>query len=99
MKNPSVLVILTAAILTVAKLISYLTVCRRSMEGYGTISNLNALNLKLQAEGIMIPHEAEDFFTYTAGHLLQSWGLMLAYGIVFLIITRIVITKTGRENS
>ena len=82
----------------VTKVISYLTVCRWSMEGYGTVSDLNALDLRLQTEGLPIPHEAEEFFTYTSEHLLRSWGIMIAFSVVLLIITRIMITSIGREK-
>ena len=81
------------------ELISWLAVCRFSMEGYGTTANLNELPLKLQQEGVMIPHEAEDFFEYTTGHLLSSWGILLAFTVIFLLLARMVLGKIGKEKS
>ena len=79
--------------------ISWLAVCRWSMEGYGTTANLNELPLKLQQEGVQIPHEAESFFEFTSSHLLSSWGILVVYTVVFLILARIVLSKIGKEKS
>ena len=79
--------------------ISWLAVCRWSMEGYGTTANLNELPLKLQQEGVQIPHEAESFFEFTSSHFLSSWGILMVYTIVFLLLARIVLSKIGKEKS
>lgn len=79
--------------------ISWLAVCRWSMEGYGTTANLNELPLRLQQEGVQIPHEAESFFEFTSSHLLSSWGILVVYTVVFLILARIVLSKIGKEKS
>ena len=79
--------------------ISWLAVCRWSMEGYGTTTNLNELPLRLQQEGVQIPHEAESFFEFTSSHLLGSWGILVIYTVVFLILARIVLSKIGKEKS
>ncbi len=79
--------------------ISYGTVCRWSMEGYGTTANLNELPLKLQQQGVQIPHEAEDFFEFTSSHLMNSWGILLIYTVIFLVLARIVLTRIGKETA
>ena len=79
--------------------ISWLAVCRWSMEGCGTTANLNELPLRLQQEGVQIPHEAESFFEFTSSHLLSSWGILVVYTVVFLILARIVLSKIGKEKS
>ncbi len=81
------------------EIISWIAVCRWSMEGYGTTANLNELPLKLQQEGIMIPHEAESFFEFTSGHLLASWGILILYTFIFLALARLVLSKIGKEKS
>lgn len=81
------------------EIISWVAVCRWSMEGYGTTANLNDLPLKLQQEGVMIPHEAESFFEFTSSHLLTSWGILVLYTVVFLILARIVLFKVGKEKA
>lgn len=81
------------------EIISWVAVCRWSMESYGTTANLNHLPLKLQQEGVMIPHEVESFFEFTASHLLKSWSIMALYTFVFLVLARIVLSKIGKEKS
>lgn len=80
------------------EIISWIAVCRWSMEGYGTTANLNDLPLRLQQEGIMVPHEAESFFEFTSSHLLTSWGILVLYTIIFLVFARIVLSKVGKEK-
>ena len=69
------------------------------MEGFGTTANLNDLPLKLQQEGVMIPHEAESFFEFTAKHMLSAWGILLAFTVIFLILARIILGNVGKEKS
>lgn len=83
----------------VTETISWFAVCRWSMEGYGTTANLNILPLRLQQEGIQIPHEAESFFEFTTSHFLTSWGILVVYTVVFLILARIVLSRIGKEKS
>ncbi len=81
------------------ELISWLALCRFSMEGYGTTADLNSLPLRLQQQGIMVPHETESFYEYTVGHLLSSWGILLAYIVIFMVLARLVLGKIGKEKS
>lgn len=81
------------------ELISWFAICRWSMEGYGTTANLNRLELKLQQEGILIPHEAEDFFEFSNPHMMEDWAILLLFVLVFLILARIVLTKIGKEKA
>ncbi len=81
------------------EIISWIAVCRWSMEGYGTTANLNDLPLRLQQEGIMLPHEAETFFEFTSSHLLTSWGILAIYTVIFLVLARITLSKVGKEKS
>lgn len=81
------------------EIISWVAVARWSMESLGTTANLNDLPLKLQQEGIKIPHEAEDFFEFTAEHMLTSLGILLIFTLVCLILARIVLSKVGKEKS
>lgn len=79
--------------------ISWLAVCRWSMEGYGTTANLNSLEMRLQQEGIPVPHDAEKFFDFTSWHLIQSWLILIAFTALFLILARIVLINIGKEKS
>jgi hypothetical protein len=79
--------------------ISWFAVCRWSMEGYGTTADLNGLPLKLQEEGIAIPHEAESFYEFTADNLITAWCILVAFSVVFLLLARIVLSKLRKENA
>lgn len=81
------------------EMISWLAICRWCMEGYGTTANLNQLHLKLQQEGIMIPHEAEKYFEFTSTHMFKAWTVLLLFVVLFLILARISLTKIGKDNS
>lgn len=81
------------------EIISWVAVCRWSMEGYGSTANLNDLPLRLQQEGVSIPHEAESFFEFTSAHLLNSWGILVLYTVLFLVLARVVLSKIGKEKS
>lgn len=79
--------------------ISWLAVCRWSMECYGTTANLNELPLKLQQEGILLPHEAEAFFDFTVSHILTAWGILIGFAVLFLVLARAVLSGIGKEKS
>lgn len=81
------------------KIISWLAVCRWSMEGYGTTANLNTLPLRLQEEGIPVPHEVETFYEYTVGHMWASWGILVGFTVIFLILSRLILRKIGKEQA
>ncbi|MBQ6897699.1 MAG: FHA domain-containing protein [Clostridia bacterium] len=81
------------------EIISWVAVARWSMECLGTTANLNDLPLKLQQEGIKIPHEAEDFFDFTPEHMLMSIGILLVFTLACLVLARIVLSKVGKEKS
>lgn len=77
----------------VTDIISRLVICRWSMEGYGTTANLNDLQLKLQQEGVLIPHEPETFFTQTSSHMIHTWLILILFVIIFLVCSRIALLK------
>jgi len=82
------------------KVISWFAICRWSMEGYGTIANLNDLKYMIEMSGEMreIEHEAEDFFEYTTAHLTRSWMIMLAFVIVFAVVSGISLRSVRKDR-
>ena len=83
-----------------AKGLSALMLSRWGMEALGSISNLNDIPLRLQKDFPIIPHEADDAFLYTEGHLWKVWAILLVFIIVPLIIGNISlhgVKKDGRE--
>lgn len=81
------------------EMLSWFAVCRWSMEGYGTTANLNQLQLKLQQQGVVIPHETESFFDFTVQHMLSAWGILFIFVLIFLIMARIVISTVNIEKA
>ncbi len=81
-----------------AESVSWITVCRWSMEAYGTTADLNSLPLKLQQKGIPIEHEVDEFFEFTKGHLAKDWLILVAFTLIVLVIARIVLTKVKKEK-
>ena len=81
------------------EIISWLAVCRWSMEGYGTTANLNTLQMRLQQEGIPVPHEAESFFDFTVAHMFQAWLILGIFVVVFLVLAGIVLSRIGKAES
>lgn len=66
--------------------VSALMLSRWGMEALGSISNLNALSLRLQQEFPMIPHIAEDGYIYASGHLLKAWAILAVFAAVPLLL-------------
>lgn len=81
------------------KVISWFAVCRWSMEGYGTTANLNELDLKLQQEGVNIPHKSEEFFEFTTTHMLHAWAILFLFVVIFLVLARIVLISISKEKA
>lgn len=80
------------------EILSWVAICRWSMEGYGTTANLNELPLRLQQAGIMISHETENFFEYTTTHMWITWGILIAYTIVFLVLSVFILRGIKKEK-
>gem|GEM_PF-2897280 len=80
-----------------AETLSWATICRWSMEGFGTTANLNALPLKLQEQGLAIVHEAEKFYDFTGSHLLSSWGILGIFIVVFSVASGLVLRNIKND--
>lgn len=82
-----------------AEKISYIAICRWSMEGLGTTANLNSLKNRTEINGTTqeVAAKAEDFFTFTAEHIREVWLILLAFVLVFAILDCIVLRKI-KEN-
>ncbi|MDO4648256.1 MAG: ATP-binding cassette domain-containing protein [Eubacteriales bacterium] len=84
------------------KYISWFAVCRWSMEGYGSTSNLNNLvNHAVDIPGLgetVLEREAEDFFTFTAAHLSKDWFILLAFVVVFAALSTVVLLNIRKSE-
>ncbi len=74
------------------KAISWLAICRWSMEGYGSTADLNSLPRLTGAV-------KESFYEASAAHLFKVWGILLGFCVLFLVISRLVLGNIGKERS
>ena len=78
--------------------VSALMLSRWGMEALGSISNLNDLPLRLQAEFPMIPHEADDAFLSTTGHLLMVWLVLMLFVLVPLFLGNFALHGVKKDS-
>lgn len=80
------------------EIISYCTVSRWSVEALGSISRLNKLELKLQADYPQLQHEAESFFKASKAHLQQSWLILGGMVILFTVVSTIALRRIAKDS-
>ncbi len=68
------------------------------MEALGSIADLNALDLRMQAEIPTLPHEAESFFDATTGHLMETWGILAGIAVVFTIASILLLKNISKDG-
>jgi ABC-type multidrug transport system ATPase subunit len=77
---------------TIERLLSWFTVSRWAMDAYGTTVNLNEMNFQ---PGLL--RVVKDEYTFTAGHLLSRWAILLVYMAVCLGITAWRLIQRDRQ--
>jgi ABC-type transport system involved in multi-copper enzyme maturation permease subunit len=80
----------------ISAVLSWATVCRWSMSGYGASANLNILP-RITKEGVSLPHEPEDVFNFTKEYLISTWGMLFLFVIIFSIAAYLALRKIWRE--
>lgn len=78
--------------------ISYCTISRWSVEALGSIADLNALELRMQAEIPTLPHEAESFFDATTSHLLMTWGILAGIAVIFVTASILLLKNISKDG-
>ena len=82
----------------VGEYVSYVMISKWGMEALGSISDLNTLPLRIQATVPSVPHEAEEIFEATTGHLLSVWGVLLAFILVFVIVGNLTLHSVSKDT-
>ncbi len=83
---------------------SLLTVSRWSVEGLGSIADLNTLDLRIQIEKKELKsefkHKKEDkkFFWHSKKHLCKVWGIKLVMAVICAVISAFVLRKLKEEQ-
>lgn len=81
-----------------AENLSAVMLSRWGMEALGSISNLNSMPLRLQADFPMLPHEVEDAFLYTPEHLREVWLILGIFVLVPLALCVIVLRGVKNDT-
>jgi len=71
-----------------AKILSYFTACRFSIEAYGTSANINA----------MMSQKEDSAFEYTMSHFGTTLLVLCLFTVVFAILAAAVLKKIKNEN-
>lgn len=82
----------------VGKKIAYVTVSKWSVEGLGSIANLNDLETKLQQEMPNAEHEFQKIFEYTKGHVLHHWAILGVMALICGILTTVLLRRISRDG-
>lgn len=82
----------------IGKFISIFTVSRWAVEALGSITGLNELPLKMQADYPMIEHKAEELFEATGQHLINSFAILTGMTLLFLIASTICLRQLSKDS-
>ena len=74
--------------------ISYITVSRWSVSAFGTIANLNSLDMAVQG----LPHEAESVYEYAFSNMASSWGILALFAVICFIASVIILRGVSKDS-
>ena len=80
-----------------SSVLSWIAACRWSMSGYGIIADLNSLQ-QVTKEGVILPHAAEDFFSFAKGNLAYNWGILVAFAVIFSAVAFFALQRLQNET-
>lgn len=81
-----------------ANWLSYAMFSRWGMEALGSISDLNALPLAIQMTVPTVPHETDDMFLRTQGHLLTVWLILAGFAAAFLLLGDLFLHRAAKDS-
>ena len=64
------------------------------MSAFGTIANLNALEMSIPN----MPHEAEDVYEYVFSNIASSWAIMTAFVVVCYIASVFILKNVSKDS-
>lgn len=74
---------------SISQILSYSMLSRWGME---------AFPLKINEQFSMIPHEAEEMFTYSGQHLIVSWLVLIAFAVGFILAGNLVLHRISKDS-
>lgn len=82
----------------IGKIISTFTISRWAVEALGSITGLNELPLKMQADYPMIEHKAEKLFEATGQHLISSFAILMGMTLLFLAASTVCLRQLSGDS-
>lgn len=79
------------------KAVSYLTISKWSVEGLGSIVNLNDMELRMQAQIPTLVHEVEDIYKHTGAHVGMDWSILAGMTIIFACISGLALIRVKKD--
>jgi ABC-type multidrug transport system permease subunit len=79
------------------KNISYVVTARYAMEVFGSFANLNLLDV-VTTDGIHIPREDEEIFTFTAEHINDTLIKMILFVLAYCILSAILLRRIKKAD-
>ena len=82
----------------IGKRIADITISKWSIGAYGTIANLNSLDLKMQKDFPMIEHETEALYKFAENNLMQKWAVLAVMLLVCLIASGVILRRVAKDK-
>lgn len=77
-----------------SKLISVFTISRWSIGSLGNNIKMNSLPSQYE----FMEHVAEDMYKHNIGHLIESWGMMILFIIVFALLSIFFLRNVSKDR-
>ncbi len=78
--------------------IAYFTVSKWSVEGLGSLANLNAMQSAMEKEVPNYTRDFEEMFEFTKDHVMTSIWVLLAFLLICGVISTLVLTNVSRDS-
>lgn len=74
--------------------ISYLTVSKWSVSAFGSISNLNEMEMAVPG----MEHEFESIYEFTAKNVSESWSIMILFVVICFIASALILRNVAKDS-
>ena len=74
--------------------ISYITVSRWSVSSFGTIANLNDLDMAVQG----MPHEAEAVYEYVFSNVSEAWLILCVFVVICFVLSVLLLRNVAKDS-
>ena len=74
--------------------ISYITVSRWSVSSFGTIANLNELDMAVQG----MPHEAEEVYEYVFSNVSEAWLILCVFVVICFVSSVLLLRNVAKDS-